>query len=1482
MMFKTSRIDFSSLPDPTPVWELVDNIGVGTYGEVYKVQHKKTGEIAAAKIMEEVTDIDEEIDAEYQILCQHSNHNNITRFYGMYYAKGERNNSGQLWLVMELCTGGSVTDLVRGMLKRKEKMEEGVIAYILREALMGVGHLHKHHIMHRDVKGSNILLTEEANIKLVDFGVSAQVSHTRERRNTSVGTPYWMAPEVIACEQQLDYNYDMRCDTWSVGITAIELADGEPPLADLHPMRALFKIPRNPPSSMKQPEMWSTTYRDFVARCLVKDFELRPSVAELLKHPFLTQIGDDTSVVRKQLLDQMEINVRLGKVQPHVPVTTKHGLFKSCRRKTRMYFVDDLATLEALDEDIIVEHLHQRYKREQIYTYVGDILIAVNPFQDLGMYTDEYSEVYRGAAKQDNPPHIFAIADAAYQAMVHHKHNQLMANSVQDRPWHGMGRRHGTQPNHHCLVISGESGAGKTVSANLLVQQLTQLGKASNRALERKVLQVNPLLEAFGNAQTAINDNSSRFGKYLEMIFTGAGAVTGAQLSEYLLEKSRVVSQAPGESNFHIFYYIFAGLARKDGYLLEPTNTYRYLSNDVGSMAAIAQDPNNRERFDAIHECLETIGFSGEEIHSVYSILAGILHVGNIEFANADYEHTTANSYVVNPKTLNKASTLLAVNPDELRDALTTHSVVARGETIVRYNTVDEAKDVRDAMAKALYGRLFDWIVNKINTLLRPNKDNGVETCVIGILDIFGFENFKRNSFEQLCINIANEQLQYYFNQHIFAWEQAEYKQEGIEASAVTYEDNRPLLNMFLGKPLGMLALLDEESRFPQASDQSLVEKFNKHISSQYHWTPKGSGLVFGVQHYAGKVVYDAKDFLEKNRDYLAPDVVLLLRQSERKLIRSLFLNPLTKTGNLANTRGSNGTSGQPRVSHVRIRPINASNSKNNTTELLSPEDSVGRTQQTVALYFRYSLMDLLQKMETGMPMFVRCIKPNNDKIPGQFDIEKVLIQLRYTGVLETTRIRREGYSHRIAFQDFVRRYAMVAYSPGKEVPPSKQTCQQILQNCQMENWRLGKTKVFLKYYHVEQLTRQVEQVHHRIVLVQAQVRRWLHMRRYRRYRQQKNSSVLLLQRVVRGWLVRRKYQTTVRQRQTAAVTIQKAYRGYRARRRYTSELSQRKHSAVVLQSIIRGFLARKQLQRQRAESVWKKIMDRREYAVLIMQKTVRMWLSKRQYQQLMQQNGRKDIQRIYFMQQVEEYGQQAMANQQRLNSPVFQDDISEQRLRTESDVSERLPLERSRHVKRGGAAVKSPWSLQDVAYYENVTSENDGHNYRRKMSKTGQMKQVVSPQDDEYYHNLKNNVQSEERKPIVVKQLIIMKPTDQPLPIPNHQQKTSITSRSPPNTPSSPEPAPVPVPVPNPIQQQIAQAAANKPVLRKVQQAVAKQNGTSEPVIFDFRGKLRKTGIPLTPHPAEESNAVVQHDFRGNLRKTSPEGNIRPMQEVA
>ncbi|XP_043335862.1 myosin-IIIa isoform X4 [Cervus elaphus] len=257
-------IIFDNFPDPSDTWEITETIGKGTYGKVFKVLNKKNGQKAAVKILDPIHDIDEEIEAEYNILKALSDHPNVVRFYGMYFKK-DKINGDKLWLVLELCNGGSVTDLVKGFLKEGKRMSEPIIAYILREALLGLQHLHNNKTIHRDVKGNNILLTTEGGVKLVDFGVSAQLTSTWHRRNTSVGTPFWMAPEVIACEQQLDTTYDARCDTWSLGITAIELGDGDPPLADLHPMRALFKIPRNPPPKLRQPAIWSAEFNDFIS-----------------------------------------------------------------------------------------------------------------------------------------------------------------------------------------------------------------------------------------------------------------------------------------------------------------------------------------------------------------------------------------------------------------------------------------------------------------------------------------------------------------------------------------------------------------------------------------------------------------------------------------------------------------------------------------------------------------------------------------------------------------------------------------------------------------------------------------------------------------------------------------------------------------------------------------------------------------------------------------------------------------------------------------------------------------------------------------------------------------------------------------------------------------------------------------------------------------------------------------------------------------
>ncbi|XP_075827227.1 myosin-IIIa [Microtus pennsylvanicus] len=1105
-------IIFDNFPDPSDTWEITETIGKGTYGKVFKVLNKKNGQKAAVKILDPIHDIDEEIEAEYNILRTLSDHPNVVRFYGIYFKK-DKINGDKLWLVLELCNGGSVTELVKGLLKRGERMSEPIIAYILHEALMGLQHLHNNKTIHRDVKGNNILLTAEGGVKLVDFGVSAQLSSTRHRLNTSVGTPFWMAPEVIACEQQLDTTYDARCDTWSLGITAIELGDGDPPLAELHPMRALFKIPRNPPPKLRQPELWSAEFNDFISKCLTKDYEKRPTVSDLLKHQFITQIEGKDAMLQKQLMEFIDVHQSLGSTEKarHERIHTKKGNLNRSLI-SNLKDVDDLATLDVLDEITVSEHLEKCYSRDQIYIYVGDILIALNPFQSLGLYSTKLSELYIGAKRSANPPHIFAMADLGYQSMVTYNSDQ-------------------------CIVISGESGAGKTESAHLLVQHLTVLGKANNRTLQEKILQVNNLVEAFGNACTIINDNSSRFGKYLEMKFTSSGAVVGAQISEYLLEKSRVIHQAIGEKNFHIFYYIYAGLAEKKKlalYKLPENKPPRYLQNE--HLRTVQDMMNNsfyKSQYELIEQCFKVIGFTMEQLGSVYSVLAAILNVGNIEFSSVATEHQMDKSYICNHAALENSASLLCIQADELQEALTSHCVVTRGETIIRPNTVEKATDVRDAMSKTLYGRLFSWIVNCINSLLKHDTSpSGDEELSIGILDIFGFENFKKNSFEQLCINIANEQIQYYFNQHVFAWEQNEYLNEDVDARVIEYEDNRPLLDMFLQKPMGLLSLLDEESRFPKATDQTLIEKFEDNLKSQYFWRPKRLELSFGIHHYAGKVLYSASGFLAKNRDTLPTDIVLLLRSSENSVIRQLVNHPLTKTGNLPLSKAKNIINYQMRNSEKATNLT-----KGETRDITRHAcETTNMKTQTVASYFRYSLMDLLSKMVVGQPHFVRCIKPNNERQARKYDKEKVLLQLRCTGILETARIRRLGYSHRILFANFIRRYYVLCYKSSEEPPVSPDTCATILEKAGLDNWALGKTKVFLKYYHVEQLNLMRKEAIDKLVLIQAGVRAFLGSRRYQKLQQKRKDSAVIIQSAARRHLLRKQGRGTANVRKAAVM----------------------------------------------------------------------------------------------------------------------------------------------------------------------------------------------------------------------------------------------------------------------------------------------------------------------------------------------------------
>nr|XP_044624674.1 myosin-IIIb isoform X5 [Equus asinus] len=1080
--YSPTMLGLESLPDPTDTWEIIETIGKGTYGKVYKVANKRDGSLAAVKILDPISDMDEEIEAEYNILQFLPNHPNVVKFYGMFY-KADHCVGGQLWLVLELCNGGSVTELVKGLLRCGQRLDEAVISYILYGALLGLQHLHNNRIIHRDVKGNNILLTTEGGVKLVDFGVSAQLTSTRLRRNTSVGTPFWMAPEVIACEQQYDSSYDARCDVWSLGITAIELGDGDPPLFDMHPVKTLFKIPRNPPPTLLYPEKWCEEFNHFISQ-----------------------------------------HERMHTRRPYrVEDAEKYCL------------EDDLVNLEVLDEDTIIHQLQKRYVDLLIYTYVGDILIALNPFQNLSIYSPQFSRLYHGVKRVSNPPHIFASADAAYQCMVTFSKDQ-------------------------CIVISGESGSGKTESAHLIVQHLTFLGKANNQTLREKILQVNSLVEAFGNACTAINDNSSRFGKYLEMMFTPTGAVMGARISEYLLEKSRVIKQAEGEKNFHIFYYIYAGLYHQkklSEFRLPEEKPPRYIAGETGRvMHDITSKESYRRQFEAIQHCFRIIGFTHKEVHSVYRILAGILNIGNIEFAAISSQHQTDKSEVPNAEALENAACVLCISPQELQEALTSYCVVTRGETIIRTNTVDRAADVRDAMSKALYGRLFSWIVNRINTLLQPDKNicSAEDGLNVGILDIFGFENFQRNSFEQLCINIANEQIQYYFNQHVFALEQMEYKNEGIDATPVEYEDNRPLLDMFLQKPLGLLALLDEESRFPRATDQTLVDKFEDNLRCKYFWRPKGVELCFGIHHYAGKVLYDASGVLEKNRDTLPADVVVVLRTSKNKLLQQLFSIPLTKTGNLAQTRARITAASRSLPPH-----FSAGRAKVDTLEVIRhPEETTNMKRQTMASYFRYSLMDLLSKMVVGQPHFVRCIKPNDDREALKFSRERVLAQLRSTGILETVSIRQQGYSHRILFEEFVKRYYYLAFRAHQTPLASKESCVAILEKSRLDDWVLGKTKVFLKYYHVEQLNLLLREVIGRVVVLQAYTKGWLGARRYRRVREK---------------------------REKGAVVIQSAWRGYDARRKFKKISNRRSESAVHIRAVLRGSVDHKSSQQAESNS---------------------------------------------------------------------------------------------------------------------------------------------------------------------------------------------------------------------------------------------------------------------------------------------------------
>uniref|UniRef100_A0A8K9VDM1 Unconventional myosin-X-like n=1 Tax=Oncorhynchus mykiss TaxID=8022 RepID=A0A8K9VDM1_ONCMY len=661
--------------------------------------------------------------------------------------------------------------------------------------------------------------------------------------------------------------------------------------------------------------------------------------------------------------------------------------------------VEDMSTLAELHEAAIMYNLYLRYQKDCIYTNIGSILAAVNPYKQIpDLYDPAAVDLYCRHHLGELPPHIFAVANECYRCL-----------------W----KRHDSQ----CVLISGESGAGKTESTKLLLQFLSVMSQNSagtahterSTRVEQAIIQSSPIMEAFGNAKTMYNNNSSRFGKFIQLHFSQSGNIQGGCIIDYLLEKNRVVRQNPGERNYHIFYALLAGADKNHRelyFLSEGPESYHYLSQ---SGCVKDRSLDDLKLYDSFMEALKVMQFSDEEMRDVFKLLSAVLLMGNIEFMTAGGAQITSKGVVSN------VSDLLGLDSFQLSEVLTQRSMILRGEEICSPLTVEQAVCSRDSVAMALYAQSFSWIITRINQKVR-GKDNFKS---IGILDIFGFENFEVNRFEQFNINYANEKLQEYFNKHIFSLEQLDYNREGIQWEAIDWMDNAECLDL-IEKKLGMLALINEESRFPKGTDYTLLEKLHsRHATNQYYMKPRVTDHQFGIKHYAGEVLYDVRGVLQKNRDTFRDDVLNMLKDSRLDFIYDLFERVGSRNGEETLKMGT------------------------------------ARRKPTVSSQFRDSLHSLMNTLSASNPFFVRCIKPNMDKNANMFDPEVVLNQLRYSGMLETVKIRRAGFPVRRTFNDFYSRYKMIL----KDKHPTddqRGRCTELLMSYDPAkiDWQLGKTKV--------------------------------------------------------------------------------------------------------------------------------------------------------------------------------------------------------------------------------------------------------------------------------------------------------------------------------------------------------------------------------------------------------------------------------------
>uniref|UniRef100_A0A8C3S1U5 Unconventional myosin-Vb n=1 Tax=Chelydra serpentina TaxID=8475 RepID=A0A8C3S1U5_CHESE len=830
------------------------------------------------------------------------------------------------------------------------------------------------------------------------------------------------------------------------------------------------------------------------------------------------------------------------------PVDLKTNQLPFLRNPDILVGENDLTALSYLHEPAVLHNLKVRFlESNHIYTYCGIVLVAINPYEQLPIYEQDVIYAYSGQNMGDMDPHIFAVAEEAYKQMARDEKNQS-------------------------IIVSGESGAGKTVSAKYAMRFFASVGgSASETNIEEKVLASSPIMEAIGNAKTTRNDNSSRFGKYIQIGFDKRYHIIGANMRTYLLEKSRVVFQAEDERNYHIFYQLCASASLPEFQDLALTCAEDFFYTSLGGDTTI-DGVDDADDFEKTRHAFTLLGVKESHQMTIFKIIASILHLGNLEIqAERDGESCSISKQ---DEHLNNFCRLLGVEHSQMEHWLCHRKLVTTAETYIKPMSVQQVMNAKNALAKHIYAQLFNWIVEHINKALHTTVK---QHSFIGVLDIYGFETFEVNSFEQFCINYANEKLQQQFNSHVFKLEQEEYMKEQIPWTLIDFYDNQPCIDLIEAK-LGILDLLDEECKVPKGTDQNWAQKlYDRHSSSQHFQKPRMSNTSFIVVHFADKVEYQSDGFLEKNRDTVYEEQINILKASKYQMVADLFHDEKDSVPATPTVKGA-----APKISVRSARPaVKAANKEH---------------KKTVGHQFRNSLHLLMETLNATTPHYVRCIKPNDEKLPFKFDPKRAVQQLRACGVLETIRISAAGYPSRWSYHDFFNRYRVLMKKREISKNDKKLICKTLLENLikDPDKFQFGRTKIFFRAGQVAYLEKlRADKFRAATIMIQKTVRGWLQRVKYRRMR----DAAITIQRYTRGHLARRLADHLRKTR--AAIIFQKQYRMLRILHAFQKI----RNATITIQAFTRGMFVRK---------IYHKILL--EHKATIIQKHARAWLARKQF----------------------------------------------------------------------------------------------------------------------------------------------------------------------------------------------------------------------------------------------------------------------------